>query len=421
MAILITSNKALLYIALIHFNSINRWNQSLSSTALENAPLHWKTCQCLSSTHHHLCAFWQTVRTQEKEMSSPSDVVKLLQDTLNTQLAIVSQPNNDNLLALKEKLLDVLQTISYDRVDGVHHVVGIIQSNTAYKADHNGVAFPIPKCLGLWDDKIAKDVMVVELKKAKAIHKACAEDYGIWKAAKDGCKKLICAAVEEVYINKLKDGTTFFHKVNARELLEHLEKNSTGLHALDIIALRTNMLLLYKNAASMPDFILVMEEAQKKAKQAELPILDIELAMYAATSVLQSGDYKKETNEWEGCNANKKTWTKWKQTYLAAYARGINRQRAGATDEPLTRAANSIMPAATTDVTDALAGSLDNLVLAATSNKTALQQSTAANLALTTTVAILTVANKKLTKMVARFNLPPNLRSGYAGRGGEGA
>ena len=60
-----------------------------------------------------------------------------------------------------------------------------------------------------------------------------------------------------------------------------------------------------------------MEEAQKKAKRAELPILDIELAMYAATSVLQSGDYKKETDKWEGRNASKKTWTEWKQAYLA--------------------------------------------------------------------------------------------------------
>jgi hypothetical protein len=42
----------------------------------------------------------------------------------------------------------------------------------------------------------------------------------------------------------------------------------------------------------MTDFILRMEEAKKKGKRAELPILDIDLAMYAATSVLQSGDYK---------------------------------------------------------------------------------------------------------------------------------
>ncbi len=82
-------------------------------------------------------------------MSSPLDVVKLLQDTLNTQPTIVGQPNNNDLLALKEKLLDVLQTISYDRADGVHHVVDVIQSDTAYKADHNEVAFPISKRLGL--------------------------------------------------------------------------------------------------------------------------------------------------------------------------------------------------------------------------------------------------------------------------------
>ncbi len=70
-------------------------------------------------------------------------------------------------------------------------------------------------------------------------------------------------------------------------------------------------------------------------------------------------------------------------------------------DEPFTRAANSIMPAATTDVVDALLGSLNKLVLAATSNKTSLQQLMATNLALTITVATLMVANKKITKTVA--------------------
>ena len=95
-------------------------------------------------------------------MSSASDVLKLLQDALDTQLTIVGQPNNNGLLALKEKLLDVLQSVTYDRAAGVHHVVGVIQAETAYKADHNGVSFPIPKRLGLWDDKIAKDTTVVE-------------------------------------------------------------------------------------------------------------------------------------------------------------------------------------------------------------------------------------------------------------------
>jgi hypothetical protein len=106
-------------------------------------------------------------------MMSSADVAKLLQEALDTQATIIGQLNDDDLLALKEKLLDVLQTISYDRVDGFHHVVGVIQTELAYMADHNGTAFPIPKRLGFCDDKIAKDAIVVEMKEAKAIHKAC--------------------------------------------------------------------------------------------------------------------------------------------------------------------------------------------------------------------------------------------------------
>ena len=44
---------------------------------------------------------------------------------------------------------------------------------------------------------------------------------------------------------------------------------------------------------------------------------------------------------------------------------------------------------------------LNNLTLAATNNKTVVQQLTVANLALTNTVAMLTAANKKLVKAAA--------------------
>jgi hypothetical protein len=117
---------------------------------------------------------------------------------LDTQPTIISQPNDDIFLALKEKLLDILQTISYDRADRFHNVEEVMQTESAYRADHKGNSFPIPKCLGLWDNKIVKYATVVKMKKAKAIHKACAKDYKIWNTAEDSCKKLIRAAVEEV-------------------------------------------------------------------------------------------------------------------------------------------------------------------------------------------------------------------------------
>jgi hypothetical protein len=80
-------------------------------------------------------------------MTSPGEVAKLLQDALDTQPIIIGQPNDDNLLALKEKLLDILQTTSYDRADGFHHVVGVMQMKSAYIADHKGSSFPSPNAL----------------------------------------------------------------------------------------------------------------------------------------------------------------------------------------------------------------------------------------------------------------------------------
>ncbi len=58
-------------------------------------------------------------------MTLPVDVAKLLQDALVTQPSIIGQPNDEDLLALKEKLLDILLTIYYDRADGFHHVLGL--------------------------------------------------------------------------------------------------------------------------------------------------------------------------------------------------------------------------------------------------------------------------------------------------------
>jgi len=86
------------------------------------------------------------------------------------------------------------------------------------------------------------------------------------------------------------------------------------------------MLLLYKNADSMPDFILTMEEAQTKAKRAKLPILDIELAMYAATSVLQSGANKKRLASGKvvmptrrhGVSRNRPTWPRMHEASTAS-------------------------------------------------------------------------------------------------------
>ncbi len=70
---------------------------------------------------------------------------------------------------------------------------------------------------------------------------------------------------------------------------------------------------------------------------------------------------------------------------------------------------------------DALAGLLDNLALAATSERTTVQQLTLGNLSLTTSVATLMAANKNPTETVARCNLKPQGGGGGGGCSGKGA
>ena len=70
--------------------------------------------------------------------------------------------------------------------------------------------------------------------------------------------------VDEIWYNDLKDAETFYTKVTAIEIMALLDANSGGLHAVDMISLRTNMTQYYVQADGIPQFIVMMEDVQKK-------------------------------------------------------------------------------------------------------------------------------------------------------------
>jgi hypothetical protein len=61
----------------------------------------------------------------------------------------------------------------------------------------------------------------------------------------------------------------------AIDIMALLDANSVGLHAVDMITLRTNMIQYYVQAEGIPQYIVMMEDAQKKAKQVGMPIADV--------------------------------------------------------------------------------------------------------------------------------------------------
>jgi hypothetical protein len=97
--------------------------------------------------------------------------------------------------------------------------------------------------------------------------------------------KFLRDVIDEIWYNDLKNTNTFYTN-KAIDIMSLLDANSGGLYALDMITLRTNMTQYYVQADGIPQIIVMMEDAQKKAMQAGMPIADVELVMMALAAVL---------------------------------------------------------------------------------------------------------------------------------------
>ncbi len=136
----------------------------------------------------------------------------------------------------------------------------------------------------------------------------------------------------------------------------------------------------------------MLEDAQKKAKRAGMPIVDIELVMMVSAAVLVAQHFPREVDDWEGLSSSACTCSAWKTAFRLADVKRQCQILALGGGEPLG-GAHGVLPASAPAI-GRLESALDNLALAASNDTAILQQLTAANLALTSSVAMLTATNK---------------------------
>jgi hypothetical protein len=67
------------------------------------------------------------------------------------------------------------------------------------------------------------------------------------------------------------------------------------------------MMQYYVQVDSIPQFIVMMEDAQKKAKRAGMPIGDVKLVMMASAAVLAAQHFPREVDDWKGLPAVDRT------------------------------------------------------------------------------------------------------------------
>jgi hypothetical protein len=164
--------------------------------------------------------------------------------------------------------------------------MAILAKAVKYKANHSTSMFVRRSCLPLYNKNIANDATTIIHVCAEATHKSHLDNYASYEAAERGVAKFLRDVVDKIWYNDLKDAKNFYTKVMALEIMAHLDANSGGLHAIDMISLCSNMTQYYVQTDGIPQFIVMMEDAQKKAKRAGMPIANVELVMMASAAVL---------------------------------------------------------------------------------------------------------------------------------------
>jgi hypothetical protein len=199
--------------------------------------------------------------------------------------------------------------IPYNQLQGTHSLVAILTEAAKYEADHANKKAVRPKRLPLYDTSITDNATTVVQVFAEAAHKSRFNDVANYEAAKCGTAKFLRDVVDKNWYNNLEDAYLFYTKITAIDIMALLDANSRGLHAVDMITLHTNMTQYYMQVDGIPQFILMMEDAQKKAKRAGMPIADNELVMMASAAVLAAQHLPRKVDEWECHLAIAHTWS----------------------------------------------------------------------------------------------------------------
>ncbi len=99
---------------------------------------------------------------------------------------------------------------------------------------------------------------------AESAYKACLNNFASYEAAEHGSAKFLHKTIDKVWYNDLKDANPFYTKVLALKIMTFLGANRGGLHAIDMISLRTNMHQYYVQADGISQYIVMLEDKQKR-------------------------------------------------------------------------------------------------------------------------------------------------------------
>ena len=94
--------------------------------------------------------------------------------------------------------------------------------------------------------------------------------------------------VADTWVRELWDTDSLYTEVGPKDFFAHLQVGCTGRHALDLLALHNEMQPYHLEVEGIPEYINMLEGAQRQADLAGRTIADETLLLFSSIAMLTS-------------------------------------------------------------------------------------------------------------------------------------
>ena len=253
-------------------------------------------------------------------MTSSSDIAAKFEAPIKAFTPIVVQLKDNDLQRVRKFLLQTCLSICLAGLKA-GKFTGLVLSDAAYK-NQPGVTISFDEDgtpLDEYNPSVTRETKAWEQRKLQALWNIRLNNQDRISTTKHGCRLFILHAFDEVHYISLRDEDTYHKMVSLIEFLAHFSKEIGVLKVTNVVTLIGKLPGYWTRNPQVPQFIMTMEEAQKKSQHAGFPITDNWIAAFATSSLLVVNYFTSNHLEWDGKPKAKQTWRSWKDTFKPLY------------------------------------------------------------------------------------------------------
>ena len=136
-----------------------------------------------------------------------------------------------------------------------------------------------------YDTNIDDEATAIVHSILEAAHNVKRADCATFETARRETTQFVLAVVADTWVHELQDTDSLYTKVVPKDLFSHLQVGCTDRHALDLLALYNEMQRYHLEVEGIPEYINMLEDAQRQDGQAGRMIADETLLLFASTAM----------------------------------------------------------------------------------------------------------------------------------------